>query len=79
MKYYLQKNGFKKIKTNVHIMEEFSVKNWLTHSGLSDEKQKEIFELHVNAKSKIKDSYNMRIEKGDCLIRTSNVILSGIK
>ena len=44
-------------------MDNFSVKNWLENSGLDTDKQKEIFDMHVNADAKIKNAYNMKITK----------------
>ena len=79
LEYYLEKNGFRDIKKRVHIMEDFSVKNWLENSGISEGKQTLIYQLHVNADDKIKELYNMRIKDDDCIIRTVNVILSGKK
>ncbi len=79
LEFYLEKNGFKNIETIVHVMENFSVKNWLKNSALPKKRQAKIYEMHVDADQKIKDSYRMRIANGDCLIRTVNVIISGEK
>ena len=79
LKFYLEKNGFKNVKTNIHIMENFSVNNWLENSGLPKKKQAKIYQMHLDADQKIKDVYNMRIVNGECLIRTINVIITGNK
>ncbi|MFZ5993886.1 MAG: class I SAM-dependent methyltransferase [Thermodesulfobacteriota bacterium] len=79
LKFYLEKNGFKNIKTKIHIMDNFSVKNWLENSGLSEKKRAKIYEMHVNADQKIKDAYQMHIVDGDCLIRTVNAVITGQK
>jgi len=76
---YLEKNGFKDIIANIHIMENFSVNNWLENSGLPKTKQKIIYQMHINSSKKIKEVYQMRIEKGECFIRTTNLIVSGRK
>lgn len=76
---YLLQNGFRAIREKVHVMENFSVKNWLANSGLSQEKQDAIFLLHLNAPPEVKAAYNMRFEVDDCFLRTHNAILVGIK
>lgn len=77
LSFYLEKNGFRNIKTHFHIMENFSVKNWLINSGLPQAKQKKIYKMHIDAEDHIKEAYQMRITDADCFIRTVNVILSG--
>lgn len=78
--YFLEKNGFSDIHTEMHIMEDFNVNNWLENSGLSEEKQSKILQLHYDAQDRIKEVYNMRIDNdGQCLIRTVNVIITGTK
>lgn len=76
---YLKKNGFVNIQTMIHMIDNFSIKNWLINSGLSKERQHKIMQLHVKADKQIKDIYQMRITNGDCLIRTKNVIIIGEK
>ena len=76
---YLKKNGFKDIQTHVHVMKKFSINNWLDNSGISREKQKKIYSLHVNASKKVKDAYNMKIIKNECFVRTVNLIVKGKK
>jgi ubiquinone/menaquinone biosynthesis C-methylase UbiE len=76
---YFKKNGFKKIKTHLHLMEKFSIKNWLVNSGLERKKQKKILEMHFEAPRIIKQAYNMKILRDDCLVDTKNVIIVGEK
>lgn len=57
----------------------FSVKNWLVNSGIKNERQEIIMDLHFNATKKIKDVYKMKIIDGDCIIRTKNIIVTGEK
>jgi ubiquinone/menaquinone biosynthesis C-methylase UbiE len=79
LKYYLEKNGFKNVETKIHIMENFSVNNWLENSGLQKKNQAKIYQMHVDADKNIRDAYRMRIINGECLIRTMNLIISGQK
>lgn len=74
-----EKTGFRNIKVYTHIMEDFSIKNWIENSGLEKENQDIILDLHINAPQKIKEVYNMRITKDDCIVRTKNVIVTGQK
>jgi len=76
---YLKKNGFRNIQITIHIIDNFSIKNWLINSGLSKEKQHKIMQLHIKADKRIKDVYKMKIAGGDCLVRTKNVIIIGEK
>lgn len=76
---YLQKNGFKEIKAIIHVMENFNINNWLENSGLSKNKQKVIYNMHINADKYIKQSYNMRIINNECFVDTKNIIVSGKK
>lgn len=77
--YFFRKNGFKNVKYDIHIMKGFSIKNWLVNSGLDEEMQGKILDLHFNASSEIKSLYNMVITDHDCLIDTRNVIMTGEK
>lgn len=79
LKDHLKRNDFKEIYSVRHIMEGFSVKNWLINSGLDKKRQIKILKLHREASSKIKELYNMKILKDDCLIDTQNVIVVGKK
>tara|TARA_B100000686_G_scaffold354957_1_gene468497 strand:- start:5930 stop:6676 length:747 start_codon:yes stop_codon:yes gene_type:complete len=76
---FLKKNGFRNVKTHVHVMENFNVNNWLKNSGLNKKIQKKIYDIHVKSDKKIKDVYDMRVIKGECIIRTMNVIVVGQK
>jgi len=72
---YLKKNGFRNIKTQIYMMDNFSIRNWLKNSGLSEEKQHKIMRLHVKASKKIRDIYQMKFLKDDCIVRTKNAII----
>ncbi len=75
----MKKSGFKNISVITHIMKKFSVKNWLENSGLYQEKQDKIFEMHVTGSDIFRKAYNMKIVNGDCLIDVKNLILVGEK
>lgn len=75
----MKQSGFKNIKVLSHTLKNFSVKNWLENSGLPAEKQDRIFEMHVTGSELFKNSYNMKIINGDCLIDVKNIILIGEK
>ena len=76
---YLRKNGFKNVKTKLHVMKNFNINNWLDNSGLDGRKKRIILGLHQKADKKIKDLYNMRQVDGQCIVDTKNVIVVGEK
>ncbi len=67
LKDYFKNNGFVNVRSVVHIMKNFSVKNWLVNPRLNNATQK-ILEFHFEADQKIINLYNMKIVKDDCLI-----------
>ena len=75
----LKKTGFRNIRVYEYIMRNFSIKNWLINSGIDQEIQDKIMEIHFSANKEIKIAYNMRYTNNDCLIDTRNVIITGIK
>jgi len=77
--HFLRKNGFQDVEQEAYMMENFSIRNWLENSGVSAEAQKKIMDMHVHADQNIKDVYKMRIADGDCLVRTKNIITTGVK
>lgn len=79
LKGFFKHNGFVNVKSIVYTMKNFSIKDWLSNSGLEPNMQKKILKLHREADQHIKDAYNMKITKGDCLVDTKNVIVIGQK
>ncbi|MCK5148811.1 class I SAM-dependent methyltransferase [bacterium] len=75
----LENAGFKNIQPYTYIMKEMSVNNWLEKSGLEQEIQDEILEMHINAPAYFKEAYNMKISRGACLIDIKYAILVGEK
>ncbi|MCK4911132.1 MAG: methyltransferase domain-containing protein [Thermodesulfovibrionales bacterium] len=76
---FFEKNGFLNVKCNVHTMSGFSIRNWLENSGIEKDLQEKIMDMHVNAPDGVKEVYNMKITKDDCLVDTRNVIVTGDK
>ena len=79
LKDFFKRNGFTNVNSIVYTMKNFSIKNWLKNSGLDPNKQKKIIKLHVAADRNIKNAYNMKLTKDDCLVDTKNVIIIGQK
>ena len=77
--YYLIKNGFKNVDYKIYIMENFNINNWLNNSGIDPKIQDEILRLHLEADPMIKEAYNMKINNGECIVRTKNIIVTGEK
>ncbi len=75
----LKKSGFRNIVTREYTMKSFSIKNWLSSSGLEPKKRDRIMNLHLSADGRIRKVYNMQYVNGDCLVDTRNVILVGGK
>ena len=75
----MENANFKNIAIHTHFMREMSVGNWLEKSGLPEEIQDKIFEMHITAGDHFKKAYNMRIIRGDCLIDMKNAVIVGEK
>ena len=76
---YFRRTGYKDVRSYTHIMENFSIGNWLENSGLKKEVRKEILDIHLKASPKVKKAYNMKIRGDDCLVDTKNIIITGKK
>lgn len=75
----MENAGFKNIQHYTYIMKEMSVNNWLGKSGLVQEIQDQILDMHINAPAYFKEAYNMKISNGTCLIDIKYSILVGEK
>lgn len=71
----LKDNGFNNIKKFLYLNNHFSIKNWLTNSGLENKIQKKIYHMHVTANKRIKNAYNMKFKDNDCIVTTKNLVL----
>ena len=75
----MSNSGFSSIEVFTYIMKGFSVENWLKNCGLSSNKQKKIFEMHVDGSDQFKKAYNLKMSNGDCHIDTKSLIVIGKK
>lgn len=76
--------GFKNVTMTYIFDENFSVNNWLENSGLDDDQQTKIYNIHLKAPTEIKAIYNMRVinkvnQKEEILIRTRSILIKGQK
>ena len=71
--------GFKKIQKKIYWARQASIKNWLENSGIPQENQDKIFQMHLDLDLQGKKDYNMEIRNGDCFIDMKFVILAGTK
>ncbi len=75
-----RKNNLTSISQYYHIVNGFSVKNWLDNSGLDKEIQDKIYQIHLDAPEFVKEAYNMKItSEPDCLIDVIFLTTKGIK
>lgn len=75
----LEKAEFEDIDFVIHKMEDVSIKNWLANSGLSKEKQEELYKIRLDSAKYAQRAENMRIVDGDILTDWYFAIVSGVK
>lgn len=75
----MQKSHFKDIQVTPYVMGNFSVKNWLSNSGLPKNTQKKIYDMHENGPEFFKKAHNMECRNGDCYLDSRCLILVGKK
>lgn len=75
----MQKSGFEEITVTPYVMKEFSVKNWLSNSGLPKKTQEKIYDMHANGPKLFKRAHNMECREGDCYIDSKCLVLVGKK
>ena len=75
----LKYGEFKSIKCKDFIMERVSIKNWLKNSGLSEHKQKIIFDMWLNSEDMVKKDHNLLINNRDIFVDWNFMLFSGIK
>lgn len=71
--------GFKNIRRKNIFVRQASIRNWLENSGIPQEAQDKIFQMHVELDEKGKKDYNMAFKNGDCFIDMKFCILTGEK
>ncbi len=72
---YLINGQFKNVTAHVHYTKNFSIRNWVKNSGLDKKTQRRIMNAHRLAPPKIRQAYNMRMTRDDCIVRTKNSII----
>ena len=75
----MKQGGFKRIDKQALVMPQVSIKNWLESSGIPQENQDKIFQMHLDLDEKGKQDYKMTITETDCLIDMKFIILVGYK
>ena len=75
----MRQAGFTNIRKKIYWARRSSIKNWLSSSGIPQENQDRIFQMHVDLDAQGKKDYNMTLENGDCFIDMKFVILTGEK
>ena len=76
----LMKNAdFREIEKKIYWNRRASIKNWLESSGIPQENQDKIYQMHLELDPQGKKDYNMEITDKDCLIDMKFVILTGTK
>ena len=75
----LKYGNFKNIQSKNYIMEKVSIKNWLKNSGLSEDKQKIIFDMWGNSNNIVKKEHNLFKNNGDIFVDWNFIIFSGDK
>jgi hypothetical protein len=62
-----------------YIMEQVSMSNWLSNSGLPDDICEKIVKLHLEADEHFKKVYNMRVTPEDIYFDWKFVFIAGTK
>jgi len=76
---YFKQTGFKNIIEKVYVNENFSINDWLDHSGQSERIKRKVYELHYNAPDYIKEYYNMKIKGAEITIDSKVLLMKGYK
>lgn len=63
----------------VYKQKDMSTLNWLDNSGISDRKKRDIFLLHANASSRVREAYNMRFVGKDIVADWQSAIVVGVR
>jgi len=59
--------GFELAGVTRHVMRQVSIQNWLRSSGLPEETQRRIFQMHLDLDARGKEVYHMRVTPADVL------------
>ncbi len=71
--------GFLISTTITHVAHQVSISNWLTNSGLPQERQDQIMQMHIDMPDFVSDAYNASFEKNDVLVDMRFEIVVGSK
>jgi ubiquinone/menaquinone biosynthesis C-methylase UbiE len=71
--------GFEQVRTGIFWLRGASIRNWLENSGLPQDVQDRIFQMHLDLHEQGKRDYNMVITDTDCLIDMKFVVLTAQK
>jgi len=75
----MSSGGFDIEQVLTHISPQVSIGNWLRSSGLPQERQDRIMQMHLDLDETGKQYYNMTLTGGDVLCDFKFVILVGRK
>jgi ubiquinone/menaquinone biosynthesis C-methylase UbiE len=75
----MKAGGFDKIAVHTHISRQVSIRNWLQKSGIGQENQDAIWQMHLALDSQGRRHYNLQSHNGDILLDMKFVILVGCK
>jgi ubiquinone/menaquinone biosynthesis C-methylase UbiE len=75
----MAQSGFVDIRTEIYISERCSIRNWLVNSGLPQNSQDKIMQMHFDMPAHGKAVYRMIETEDDCLIDMKFVTVIGRK
>jgi SAM-dependent methyltransferase len=71
--------GFQKVRSIIHISPGMSIRNWLENSGLPDETQAKIYQMHLDLDGQGRQYYRMQVTEDDILLDWKYVIVTADK
>jgi len=71
--------GFRNLNCQSLVLKKMSLLNWIGNSGVEDSNKQIIYDLHKNASSFVKESYNMEYDGDDILMDWYFSIISAEK
>jgi SAM-dependent methyltransferase len=72
-------HGFSNIQIKEIVTKKFSVNNWVCNQGLSEERQKQIKDMHRNAPQYVKEVQNIEELNGHITLDSKSIIIKGVK
>jgi SAM-dependent methyltransferase len=77
--HHMEKAGFTNCRSEIVILPQISVKNWLANSACEPYIQQQILNLHLQARLRFKEIYHMTESKDDCRIDMMFCMVKGTK